>query len=165
MIDKIEQWIDTTNKQFLHKRQSCIKFSDIFQGFYSTEFLKSAYFVVVDTIPKPDFPEVRNAGLSDFLDLDVYGITYKNTYYIIPQEEENIRLHFHELVHVAQWLHLGANSFLQRYITQVQSLGYNEAPLEKIAYAFDCHFSENGSKIDVPNYIAAKITKCSKQKN
>ncbi|MGF1794256.1 hypothetical protein L4D21_27225, partial [Photobacterium profundum] len=70
---------------------------------------------------------------------------------------ENLRLHFHELVHVAQWQHLGAVSFLQRYINEVQSLGYDEAPLEKIAYAFDDHFSKGKDKIDVPNFIAIKI--------
>ncbi|MGR5076057.1 hypothetical protein [Photobacterium swingsii] len=157
MLDRIEEWIDATNQQFVHQRKSCVQFSDTFQGFYSTEFLKNAYFVVVDTIPKPDFPELRDVGLGDFLDMDLLGITYKNTYYITPEVAQNLRLHFHELVHVAQWQHLGASAFLQRYITEVQNLGYDEAPLEKIAYAFDTHFNNGGGKVDVPSYIAAKI--------
>ena len=39
--------------------------------------------------------------------MTVNGVTYKNTYYIIPQAAEILRLHFHELVHVAQWGNLG----------------------------------------------------------
>ena len=41
--------------------------------------MRGSYFVVVDNIPKPNFPELREAGLDDFIDLEVNGITYKNT--------------------------------------------------------------------------------------
>lgn len=154
MLHKIEEWIDTTNARFSKHRQSCSKFSPIFAGFYSEEFLSNSYFVIVDNIPKPNFSELHQLGLSDFLDMDVQGITYKNTYYLVPNASQNLRLHFHELVHVAQWNYLGAKGFLKRYISEVQSVGYDEAPLEKIAYAFDRHFVEGGQKIDVQNYIA-----------
>ncbi|MGF1794018.1 hypothetical protein L4D21_25910, partial [Photobacterium profundum] len=92
MLNKIEEWIDVTNDKFAHKRQSCAQFTESFQGFYSVEFLNNAYFVVVDTIPKPDFPELRDVGLGGFLDMEVQGITYKNTYYILPCLAENLRL-------------------------------------------------------------------------
>lgn len=157
MLGRIEKWIDITNQQFEHKRKSCVYFADVFQGFFSIDFLRDAYFVVVDIIPKPDFPELRDVGLGDFLDMEVHGITYKNTYYIVPEVAENLRLHFHELVHVAQWQHLGASIFLQRYIIEVLNLGYNDAPLEKMAYAFDAHFGNGGDKVDVPSYVEAKI--------
>ena len=56
-------------------------------------------------MPKPHFPEFRQMGLGDFTDMSVEGITYKNTYYILPHVARTLRLHFHELVHVAQrWL-------------------------------------------------------------
>ena len=157
MLKKIEDWIDLTNERFSNQRQSCALFSQKFAGFYSEEFLSNSYFVIVDCIPKPDFPELHQAGLGDFLDMEIQGITYKNTYYIVPSVAQNLRLHFHELVHVAQWKTLGAIGFLQRYISEVQSLGYEEAPLEKIAYAFDYHFSQGSKEFDVPDYIEKKI--------
>lgn len=157
MIHSIEAWIDETNAMFADKRQSCSQFSQPFAGFYSKEFLANAYFVVVESLPKPDLPELREAGLGDFLDMDVQGITYKNTYYIVPSVALDLRLHFHELVHVSQWNALGAIGFLQRYISEVQTLGYAEAPLEKIAYTFDYHFAQGGQKIDVPSYIENNI--------
>ena len=157
MLNRIEEWIDLTNESFSGQRQSCALFAHNFAGFYSEEFLSNSYFVIVDSIPKPDFPELRQAGLGDFLDMEVQGITYKNTYYIVPSVAQNLRLHFHELVHVAQWKTLGAIGFLQRYISEVQSVGYNEAPLEKLAYAFDYHFSQDGQTIDVPSYVENQI--------
>ncbi len=51
--------------------------------FYPHEFLKTAFYVVVEHIPKPDFAGLREIGLSDFIDMDVAGITYKNTYYLL----------------------------------------------------------------------------------
>ncbi|WP_201024255.1 hypothetical protein [Shewanella frigidimarina] len=69
MLHQIEQWIDQTNFEYQNQRVSCSKFSDEFKGFYPLEFLKQAYFVIVDTIPKPDFPELRqmnNMATQDF---------------------------------------------------------------------------------------------------
>lgn len=157
MLHKVEQWIEQTNLEHQEKRVSCSKFYDEFKGFYSQEFLQQAYFVVVDSIPKPNFPELRQIGLGSFIDMDAHGITYKNTYYVLPHLVSNLRLHFHELVHVAQWGHLGAKAFMERYITEIQTAGYDEAPLEKMAYRFDAHFARGGEKIDVPSYVAETI--------
>lgn len=157
VLNQIEEWIDSTNDRFSNQRQSCALFADNFAGFYSEEFLSNSYFVIVDSILKPDFPELRQVGLGEFLDKEVQGITYKNTYYVVPSVAQNLRLHFHELVHVAQWKSLGAIGFLRRYISEVQSVGYRGAPLEKIAYAFDHHFSLGGQKVDVPSYIENQI--------
>lgn len=157
MFNKIENWIELTNNEFSSKRISCAQFESDFSGFYSSSFLSQSYYVVVDSIPKPDFPELRQAGLGGFLDMEIQGITYNNTYYILPEVAQNLRLHFHELVHVAQWNHLGIRGFLQRYISEVQSVGYDNAPLERVAYAFDEHFVKGGQKIDVPSYLENKM--------
>lgn len=157
MLYQIEKWIDQTNIAYQEQRLSCSKFSDEFKGFYPLEFLQQSYFVIVDKIPKPNFPELRQMGLGDFIDMEVHGITYKNTYYVLPQYADNLRLHFHELVHVAQWGLLGAIPFMERYITEIQTSGYHEAPLEKIAYAFDAHFANGGERINVLNYLEQKI--------
>lgn len=157
MLHKIESWIDQTNIDYQGVRLSCSKFSEEFKGFYSLRFLRKAYFVVTDTIPKPNFPELRQMGLSNFIDMEVHGITYKDTYYVLPHLADELRLHFHELVHVAQWRHLGSIPFIERYITEIQTVGYFEAPLEKMAYAFDSHFSSGGNQIDIQTYVASKI--------
>ncbi|TYO98696.1 hypothetical protein EDC39_10558 [Geothermobacter ehrlichii] len=157
MLDQIEQWIDQTNSAFLARRVCCDRFSKVFEGFYSVSFLNNAFFVVVDKIPKPAFPELREMGLDDFIDMDITGITYKNTYYILPHVINNIRLHFHELVHVAQWKKLGTRGFIERYIREIQNYGYDKAPLETVAYFLDNHFVNIGKKFDIPSFISEKI--------
>ncbi len=92
----------------------CTQFTAQFAGFYPTEFLESAFYVVIDEIPKPDFAALRAMGLGDFIDMKVSGITYKNTYYLLPTSVDNLRVHFHELVHVLQWQNLGALAFISR---------------------------------------------------
>ena len=144
MLEQIENWIDATNLKYSSQKVSCDKFSNEFYGFYSSEFLKNAYYVVVDQIPKPDFAGLREMGLGDFVDMDAAGITYKNTY-------------FHELVHVAQWLKLGPDAFIMRYISEIQHVGYNDAPLEKMAYALDTQFASKGNKIDVLRHVAQTL--------
>jgi len=157
MLKRIEQWIDQTNIDYAGQANCCDRFSGDFEGFYPKSFLEQSSFVVVDKIPKPDFPELREMGLGDFIDMDARGITYKHTYYILPDVAHNFRVHFHELVHVAQWSELGATNFIQRYIAEIQTNGYAEAPLEKMAYALDAHFSNGGERFDVPAYVSENI--------
>jgi len=157
MLKIIEQWIDQTNIEHESKRVSCSRFNNAFSGFYPASFLEKSYFVVVENIPKPNIPGLREMGLGDFIDMQADGITYKNTYYILPHVAQNIRLHFHELVHVAQWNNLGAAKFIQRYIEEIQNYGYADAPLEKMAYGLDAHFTKGGEHIDVPRHVAENI--------
>jgi hypothetical protein len=157
MLEKIEQWIDQTNVDFSAQKICCDRFAKEFDGFYSIPFLQNSFFVVVNQIPKPAFPELRQIGLGGFMDMKVDGITYKNTYYMLPHIINDLRLHFHELVHVVQWQVLGAANFIQRYIYEIQKFGYDQAPLEIMAYALDNHFAGGGNKGDIPLFVAEKI--------
>jgi len=157
MIDQIEQWIDQTNAAFEEQRTCCACFTQTFDGFYPPSFLQHAFYVVVDRIPKPDFPELRQMGMGSLIDMDLSGITYKNIYYLRPEASSIVRLHFHELVHVAQWKVLGAKNFIERYIGELLSNGYHQAPLEMMAYALDSHYANGGAKTDIPSFVEKKI--------
>jgi len=157
MIDKINIWIDHTLKNHAGQAVSCESFSSQFKGFYSPEFLSKSYYVVVDKLPKPDFPELRAAGFGDFIDMDAVGITYKNTFFIKKGFEGNVDLHFHELVHVLQWQNLGALLFIERYMREISYFGYRNAPLEKMAYGLQEHFSVKKSKLDILSYVKNHI--------
>ena len=157
MLAKIEQWIDQVLSDYSGKALSCSVFSNAFTGFYSPATLENCFFVIVDKIPKPDFPELHEAGLGGFIDMDVHGITYKNTYFIKRGYENDLALHFHELVHVQQWQHLGAQGFIGRYIQELHQHGYDDAPLEKMAYALDAYFSAQNEAFDIPTYVQQKI--------
>ncbi|MDC9564283.1 MULTISPECIES: hypothetical protein [unclassified Pseudoalteromonas] len=153
ILTAIEQWIDEVNHKYKYKRVCCTQFAAQFAGFYPTEFLENAFYVVIDEIPKPDFAALRAMGLGDFIDMKVSGITYKNTYYLLPTSVDNLRVHFHELVHVLQWQNLGALAFIERYMNEIKHFGYHNAPLEIMAYSLDTHFISSGEKINVPEYV------------
>lgn len=157
MINRVEDWIDETNHEYQSQRYSCSTLEAAFNGFYPSQFLRDSYFVVVEHIPKPNFPELRQMGLGDFIDMPVNGITYKNTYYLDQKQANSLRLHFHELVHVVQWSLLGAGGFITRYISEIQSYGYDSAPLEQMAYSLDRHYYSGGAHLDVPTYVQSKI--------
>ena len=96
-------------------------------------------------------------GLGDFFDKMVDDITYKDTYYILPHLAEYLRMHFNELVHVAQWNRLGATAFIQRYIEEILKYGIADAPLEKMASKLCKHYSRNGQQFDVPSYLTENL--------
>ncbi|WP_414828407.1 hypothetical protein [Alteromonas sp. H39] len=157
MIEEIEEWIHHVNSSHYEVRQSCSVFQESFKGFYAPEFLNTAFFVVTDKIPKPDFPELREAGIGDFIDMDVEGITYNDTYYVKEQAANEIWLHFHELVHVLQWRELTSPVFIERYIREIQKFGYYNAPLEKMAYALDGHFQSKGRHLSVAEFVRENL--------
>ncbi|MCC2636614.1 MAG: hypothetical protein K0Q68_333 [Moraxellaceae bacterium] len=157
MLAIIEEWIDATLASHAAERVSCVSLSPHFEGYFSREFLSQSYFVVTDELPKPDFPALHDLGLGGFLALDADGITYKDTYFIRPAVVDKVDLHFHELVHVAQWRHLGAPAFIERYARELLQFGYERAPLEEMAYSLQRYFcAGNGRPVDVRKFVLAR---------
>lgn len=157
MIERIDRWVQQVN--WLHKevRQCCSIFEEQFSGYYPPEFLSTAFFVVTDIIPKPDFPELRALGVGDFLDMDVAGITYNDTYYVKKESVSDLLLHFHELVHVVQWQELTPPGFIKRYIQEMQCFGYKKAPLEKMAYELGKEYKKQASGFSVVKLVQENL--------
>ena len=136
----VNKWIDEVLFEYSLQKNCCSSFKVDFAGYYSQELLSSAYYVVVDEIPLPTFLAEINVRFKDFLDLDTHGITYKDTYFIKNDHLTNKALHFHELVHVVQWRLLGTEAFIERYLGELDAYGYDEAPLEKMAYGMQAAY-------------------------
>ena len=156
--DDIEIWIDCINIYYADERQSCSKFIESFSGFFPSSALEQSYFVVTENIPKPELASLRDNGLDAFLDMQLNGITYKNTYYILPSKAQDLSLHFHELVHVLQWKHLGPKNFIARYMKEIKEFGYLDSPLEKMAFSLDRHYSRGGVVLDINHYVSQHLT-------
>ncbi len=157
MLNKIQEWINRTIETYDNDRISCICFEKDFEDYYPSDFLQESYFVVVNKLPKPDFQELRDAGFGGFLDREFEGITYKNTYFITAGYERRISLHFHELVHVMQWKSLGTQQFIARYMQEIKLHGYDNAPLELMAYEYEKRFEQNEDLPNLLNDIEMKI--------
>lgn len=156
-IEKFDVWIDEIVSDNEEQAKSCRKFSDVFSGYYSPEYLSKCKFVVVDNIPKPDIPELRQIGLGGFLDMDCGAITYKHMYFMKPQHQDDLEIHIHELMHTVQWEQLGGKGFLKRYVQEINEFGYDDAPLENMAYDLGRSFKSGAVAQDVVKLVCEKI--------
>jgi hypothetical protein len=81
------------------------------------------------------FPPLSRMGLHEFSYMErmqLAGVTYKDTYFV-RQSSLSESLHFHELVHVAQWDRLGMDNFLLAYGVGIIQFGYERSPFEQMA--------------------------------
>ncbi|WP_139229947.1 hypothetical protein [Marinobacter daqiaonensis] len=160
MIALVESWIDEVNEAHKNDRRPCSVLQNRFKDYFRPELLQSSYFVIVKVLPMPKMPELREAGLGDFMDNEdqLGGITYKDTYYLVPDAAGDVGIHFHELVHVIQWRTLGTRNFIQRYMEEIQRFGYSEkAPLEQMAYGLQKTFEEGVVPFDVEKKVVATL--------
>jgi hypothetical protein len=119
---------------------------------YPAELFERARIVTVDWTP---FPPVSQFGLPEFAAYErrqFGGITFKNTFFV-ARGSESESLYFHELVHVVQWSRLGVDRFLLAYAAGLLQFGYEQSPLEKMAYMLQAQF-ERGP---VPNGLMRVI--------
>ncbi|EPM1916439.1 hypothetical protein ACTL33_000006 [Vibrio parahaemolyticus] len=156
MINEVSQWIEFTVAQYMPHARKCSELAPHLKGYYPEEFLENSYFVVTNDIPKPQIPS-SDPFLNAFIEMDVDGITYKNLYFVKPHMASNLALHVHELVHFAQWSMLGVQGFITRYISEVSSLGYNNAPLELMAYEIDNKFQNGTEVFDILGIVKQRI--------
>lgn len=91
--------------------------------------------------------------MSKLADRNIEGLTLDDTCYLTPPAANNLRIHFHELVHVAQWQHLGLDKFIARYLEELTIYGYDGMPLEKMAHDLDARFVAGGPVVDVRKVV------------
>jgi hypothetical protein len=126
-------------------------------SFYSSDLLARAKAVIVARVPTPPLTALGLPEFAAFEQGDYAGITFKDTYFIKSTEASNESLHFHELVHVVQWAHLGVEKFLLQYAAGLATSGYRNSPLEVVAYSLQDYFDHNGQAGDVENAIRSKL--------
>lgn len=157
MIGIINQWVRLTNRQFDDLKRPCTEFTEQFEGYYSSEFLAQSYYVVVMQMPVPAYQFLEDHGLTSLFNRDVAGLTLGDTYYLLPSVAKNLQVHFHELVHVAQWQRLGGEGFVTRYLQELKGVGYENMPLERMAYDLDAQYVAGGPATDVLNVVERQL--------
>jgi hypothetical protein len=93
---------------------------------------------LVKQIPTPDNPELRLiANQTGIIGPDTGAITLGRGIYILDGRLSN-RLLSHELRHVHQYERAGTlQAFLQTYLLQIATVGYDQAPLELDAQRYE----------------------------
>ena len=91
--------------------------------------------LAVNAIPRPKHPLLKAAcNQTNFLTPDTDGLTLRYGIYIRSDCANERRLYVHELVHVAQYEELGGiQQFLQKYLSDIATIGYSSAPMEQEA--------------------------------
>jgi hypothetical protein len=139
-LPQVREWID----QFLDAHAdrarpvSALGFARL-SACFPSELLERAKIVSVDRVP---FPPVEKFGLPEFAPMQqraFNGITFKDTFFL-QQGRASEALHFHELIHVVQWSRLGVDNFLLAYAHGLFSVGYDQSPLEQMAYTLQRGF-------------------------
>lgn len=156
-IEGIEHWIDVTLEEYQAERVCCLSLKDKIGSFYPDDVLENCFYVETNSMPKPEFAR-SIPGAPAFLDMAAAGITYKNTYFVIPGVD--ISTHVHEIVHTLQWQMLGAANFIQLYIYGVQSFGYRDSPLEVMAYDIQEEFEQGVKSMDVVARVEKELHAC-----
>ncbi|MEI6260676.1 MAG: hypothetical protein WCR46_12315 [Deltaproteobacteria bacterium] len=117
------------------------------QKVFASDLLEKAKVVVVTgQVPFPPLPlALSSMGLPDFAQMgnaSVAGVTYKDTFFVnnLHQTES---IYFHELVHVVQWERLGVDNFLLAYVAGLMQFGYQDSPLEQMAYSLQEAFEDD----------------------
>ena len=140
-LPAVRKWIEQTLEENRPNAVSVSSFSfPRLSKVFPPDLLDRAKAVVVTG--RVPFPPLSRMGLPEFKQMEkmpAAGITYKDTYFLTHFDQSE-SLHFHELVHVVQWDRLGVDNFLLAYGAGLLQFGYDDSPLEKMAYSLQNEF-------------------------
>lgn len=129
--------------------------------YFSPELLARARVVPADPVPMPPLARLAMRFMAQGAIVEPAGITYNNVYFVAPELMNDESLHFHELIHVIQWEALGLEAFLLAYLKGYLEHGYENCPLEEMAYRHQARYESGGPAYDaeaeVRKEIAARI--------
>jgi hypothetical protein len=139
-LPQVREWIDHLLESHASsmRKVSTLGFAGL-SSCYPGDVLERAGVVSVERTP---FPPVSQIGLPEFAAHEgrrFDGITFKSTFFV-ARGRESEALYFHELVHVVQWARLGVDNFVLAYGLGLLQFGYENSPLERMAYALEEQF-------------------------
>ncbi|MGF1452851.1 MAG: hypothetical protein ACFB21_12340 [Opitutales bacterium] len=140
-LPSMEAWIVGYVDEHRERRQPVADAGFVRLPQYFTEArLQTSYFAIVDRIKLPPVHGVGLPDLSTLMPENLAGITYLDTYFLLPAYRGYEALHFHELIHTIQWAELGVQPFLYHYARGLLGAGYRKSPLESVAYGLQRRF-------------------------
>jgi hypothetical protein len=154
MLPKVREWIEKTLEE---NKTHAVPVIDLafprLEKVFPLNLLSKAKVVVVTG--KVPFPPLSRMGLPELAQMEnmaMDGITYVDTFFVncLHQTES---LHFHELVHVVQWERLGVDNFLLAYGIGLMLFGYQNSPLEEMAYSLQDGFDRGTLDVGVIELI------------
>jgi hypothetical protein len=112
---------------------------------FPPDLLERARTVATPSMP---FPPVSAYGVPEFeamARMPMAGITWGHLYFVDPAQA-TAGVHSHELAHVVQWSTLGVDDFLLTYAVTLALHGYEQSPLETVAFELQANV-ESGTPV------------------
>ena len=159
-LPAIKQWIAATLEE--HSQQvatvSSLPFTRLPKCF-SAHTLHHAKVAVVPQLPYPPLHQFELGELARDNPNEFTGITYLDTFFVLPTHRDKEWLYVHELVHVIQWQVLGADRFLLEYAVGIDEHpdNYYSRPLERMARDHDQRF-QRGETYDVESAVRGELS-------
>ena len=129
--------------------------------YFSQELLNTTKVVTISRVPIPPLSSMGLQRFEDFERGDFDGVTYLSTYFVKHTKAADEELHFHELIHIVQWQFLGPERFLKLYADGLERYGYQDSPLERMAYVAQAEFSRSKQAFDVQTLVLHELRKLS----
>ena len=158
-LPEVRAWIDRTLAAHAARARPIADLGFTRLGsHYATALLTSAMVIPVAHVPAPPLASMGLSGFDEFENLDAAGITYLSSFFVRLGYERDESLHFHELVHVVQWRHLGPERFIMAYaLGYLLSGGYRTNPLEVMAYDLQARFDRADPIFDVASIVRSEL--------
>jgi hypothetical protein len=124
--------------------------------YFDQSLLETVKFIALDRLPMPPLAAMGLNRFAAFEQGNFDGITYLDRYFIKRTVVTEEALHFHELIHVIQWRLLGPERFLAAYANGLAQFGYENSPLEKMAYDAEALFKQS-LIFDAEKFVAERL--------
>jgi hypothetical protein len=155
---KVQAWIQRTLASFEKDAQpiASMRFARLPQ-YFDHALLGTAKFIPIDRVPTPPLSAMGLGRFAAFEQGEFHGITYLDRYFIKRTVLTEEALHFHELIHVIQWRLLGPERFLVAYANGLDEFGYENSPLEKMAYDAEASFRRSSPVFNAEKFVAEQL--------
>ncbi|MCE2573112.1 hypothetical protein [Motilimonas eburnea] len=157
MTEQIIQWMQQLGQQHQQEMHSCEVLAPYLQGYFPDEFLRQCHFMLVDTLPMPELGGIKGLLAKHWMPSELNAISYQHGYYILRQHGDDWSLHCRELVHLVQWRHLGAQTFLEQLYQDVKAKGYEQAGLVTMADQVVSHFRQGSTIENIPTLVEQSL--------
>jgi hypothetical protein len=152
---KVQAWIQKTLATYEKDAQPIASMHFVrLPLYFSHTLLETAKFIPIDRLPMLGLGRYAAFEQGDF-----HGITYLDRYFIKRTVVTEEALHFHELIHVIQWRLLGPEGFLAAYANGLDEFGYENSPLEKMAYDAEASFKRSSAIFDAEKFVAEQLAR------
>ena len=155
---KLRAWIQKT-LEFYEKNAKAVASMHFVRLplYFDPNLLETAKFIAIDRLPMPPLSAMGLSRFAVFEQGDFSGVTYLDRYFIKQTVVTGESIHFHELIHVIQWRLLGPEDFLAAYANGLDEFGYENSPLEKMAYDAEAAFKRSSPIFDAEKFVAEHL--------